>query len=115
MVAQLCLTLVSPVGWLIEPAPAQRYLPTGGDARSRRAFHRPSVSDRACSGAAASSTGNALKAGRGAGSPDPGAVAPPLADASRCRADLVSRIRESQYAEIISDESLLRDRTGWWP
>ena len=104
VVAQLCLTLVSPVGRLIEPAPAQRYLPT---AAMREAGERFIAHLSATPGdvLVLLHPYYALKAGK-----EPAAQIQALWHARwRGReplpADLVSRIENREYAEIISDES----------
>ncbi|MEZ4771336.1 MAG: hypothetical protein R2844_23320 [Caldilineales bacterium] len=104
VVVQLLLTLVAPVGRLVQPAPAQRYRPTAAMSEA---------GDRLVASLAAT-PGDvlvmmhpyyALKAGK-----QPAAQIQALWHARwRGRdplpADLVERIENREYAEIISDES----------
>ncbi len=104
IVAQLCLTLVAPVGRLVEPAPAQRYVPT---AAMRAAGDRFIADLSATPGdvLVMMHPYYALKAGK-----QPSVQIQALWHARwRGReplpADLVDRIESQAYSEIISDES----------
>ena len=104
VVAQLCLTLVAPIGRLIEPAPTQRYMPT---AAMREAGDRFIADLSATPGEVLVMMHPyyALKAGK-----QPAAQIQALWHARwRGReplpADLVARIQNREYTAIISDES----------
>jgi len=104
LLAQFALTLASPVGRLIEPAPPQHFVPT---AEMRRAGDR-FIADLAATPGDVLVMMHpyyALKAGK-----QPSAQIQALWHARwRGRdplpADLVARIQNREYAEIISDES----------
>ena len=104
LVAQFALTLVSPVGRLIEPAPLQHFVPTAAMRHAGDQF----VADLAATPGDVLVMMHpyyALKAGK-----QPAAQIQALWHARwRGRdplpADLVARIENREYAEIISDES----------